>query len=70
MLLERFLATARSAAIVLLILACFGAARAVGRPNVLFIAVDDMNDWVGFLKGHPQVKTPHMDRLAALLPDE
>jgi arylsulfatase A-like enzyme len=34
------------------------------RPNVLFIAVDDLNDWVGFLKGHPQARTPHMDRLA------
>ena len=36
----------------------------VDRPNVLFIAVDDLNDWVGFLNGHPQVKTPNMDRLA------
>ncbi len=35
------------------------------RPNVLFIAIDDLNDWVGPLGGHPQVKTPHMDRLAA-----
>lgn len=34
------------------------------RPNVLFIAVDDLNDWVGALKGHPQVKTPNIDRLA------
>lgn len=34
------------------------------RPNVLFIIVDDMNDWVGCLGGHPQVKTPHVDRLA------
>jgi choline-sulfatase len=34
------------------------------RPNVLFIALDDMNDWVGCLGGHPQVKTPNMDRLA------
>ncbi len=34
-------------------------------PNVLFIAIDDLNDWVGPLKGHPQVKTPNMDRLAA-----
>ncbi|MBM3870386.1 MAG: hypothetical protein FJ392_05390, partial [Verrucomicrobia bacterium] len=25
---------------------------------------DDMNDWVGGLGGHPQVKTPHIDRLA------
>ncbi|MCB1231137.1 MAG: sulfatase [Verrucomicrobiae bacterium] len=33
-------------------------------PNVLFIAIDDMNDWVGCLDGHPQVKTPHIDALA------
>ncbi len=32
--------------------------------NVLFIAIDDLNDWVGFLGGHPQIKTPNMDRLA------
>jgi arylsulfatase A-like enzyme len=35
------------------------------RPNVLFIAVDDLNDWVGCLQGHPQAKTPCIDRLAA-----
>ncbi|MDG1873104.1 MAG: sulfatase [Mariniblastus sp.] len=34
------------------------------KPNVLFIAIDDMNDWVGFLGGHPQAKTPNMDKLA------
>ena len=34
------------------------------RPNVLFIAVDDLNDWVGCLGGHPQAKTPHIDALA------
>lgn len=33
-------------------------------PNLLFIAIDDLNGWVGFLGGHPQVKTPNMDRLA------
>ncbi|TKG96419.1 DUF229 domain-containing protein [Puteibacter caeruleilacunae] len=32
--------------------------------NVLFVAVDDMNDWVGFLNGYPGVKTPNLDRLA------
>jgi len=32
--------------------------------NVLFIAVDDLNDWVGCLGGNPQVLTPNMDRLA------
>lgn len=35
------------------------------RPNVLFIAIDDQNDWLGCLGGHPLVKTPHLDRLAA-----
>ncbi|TAN36777.1 MAG: choline-sulfatase [Verrucomicrobia bacterium] len=35
------------------------------RPNVLFIAIDDLNDWVGCLGGHPQAHTPNMDRLAA-----
>ena len=34
------------------------------RPNVLFIAIDDLNDWVGCLKGHPQARTPNIDRLA------
>jgi arylsulfatase A-like enzyme len=34
------------------------------RTNVLFIAIDDMNDWAGFLDTHPQVQTPHMDTLA------
>ncbi|MCD9558313.1 sulfatase-like hydrolase/transferase [Photobacterium carnosum] len=33
------------------------------KPNVLFIAVDDLNDWLGCLKGHPQAKTPNLDRL-------
>jgi arylsulfatase A-like enzyme len=35
------------------------------RPNVLFIAVDDLNDWLGCLGGHPDARTPNMDRLAA-----
>ncbi|MFK7790403.1 MAG: sulfatase, partial [Phycisphaeraceae bacterium] len=34
------------------------------RPNVLFIAVDDLNDWVGYLGGHPQSQTPNIDALA------
>jgi arylsulfatase A-like enzyme len=35
------------------------------QPNVLFIAIDDLNDWVGCLGGHPQSITPNLDRLAA-----
>ncbi|HAY82188.1 MAG TPA: iduronate-2-sulfatase [Planctomycetaceae bacterium] len=38
---------------------------AKSRPNVLFIAIDDLNDWIGCLGGHPQARTPHIDRLAA-----
>jgi len=34
------------------------------RPDVLFIAIDDLNDWVGPLGGHPQAHTPNMDQLA------
>ncbi len=34
------------------------------KPNILFIACDDMNDWVGFMQGHPDTRTPNMDRLA------
>ena len=34
------------------------------RPNIVLISVDDLNNWVGYLKGHPQVRTPNMDRLA------
>ncbi len=37
---------------------------AAERPNVLFIAIDDLNDWVGFMDGHPQAQTPNMDALA------
>lgn len=35
------------------------------RMNVLFIAVDDLNDWIGALGKRADVKTPNMDRLAA-----
>lgn len=33
------------------------------KPNVLFIAIDDMRSWTGF-QGNAQAKTPNMDRLA------
>ena len=34
------------------------------RPNILFIAMDDLNDWIGVMGGHPQSLTPQLDRLA------
>jgi arylsulfatase A-like enzyme len=35
------------------------------KQNVLFLAIDDLNDWIGCLGGHPDAKTPNLDRLAA-----
>ena len=36
------------------------------KPNVLFIAIDDLNHWVGHLGRNKQTKTPNIDRLAAM----
>src|SRR5260370_7879426 len=44
--------------------AATASAQSPGRPNVLMIGVDDMNDWVGRLGGYPGVRTPNIDRLA------
>lgn len=52
----------------LLLAACCGfAAPSLAKtpPNILFIAIDDLNDWEGCLGGHPQARTPNIDRLAA-----
>ena len=35
------------------------------QPNVLFIAVDDLNHWVGYTGRNPQTVTPNIDKLAA-----
>jgi len=40
------------------------AAAPAAKPNVLFISVDDMNDWIGCLGGYNGVQTPNIDRLA------
>ena len=41
----------------------FGASK---KPNVLLISIDDLNDWVGCIGGHPQAKTPNIDRVAKM----
>lgn len=41
------------------------AAAAPDKPNILLIIADDLNDWTGPTRGHPQAKTPNLDRLAA-----
>jgi len=48
----------------LLVFYLFGTACGNPKPNVLLIAIDDLNDWIGCLGGHPQAKTPNIDRLA------
>ena len=47
-----------------LALLAFAASAEAQRPNVLFIAVDDLNNDLGCY-GHPLVKSPNIDRLAA-----
>ena len=34
------------------------------RPNILFVSIDDINDWIGVYGGHPDTRTPHLDRFA------
>lgn len=51
-------------AICLVLLALPSAIDAADRPNVLFISVDDLNDFPTFTQRYPAAKTPHMDRLA------
>ncbi len=58
---------ARLLTVAVLALAANLAPKALGEnesPNLLYITIDDMNDWIGCLDGHPQVKTPNIDRLA------
>lgn len=40
------------------------AAAPAAKPNVLFLSVDDLNDWIGCLGGYNGVQTPNIDRLA------
>ena len=37
----------------------------LSKPNVVLIICDDLNDYQGVLGGHPQAKTPNIDKLAS-----
>jgi choline-sulfatase len=51
-------------AVVLVFIGTTSRSCGAAQPNVLFIAIDDQNDWIHCLGGHPLVKTPNIDRLA------
>ena len=48
-------------------LTCFSLSclNAQEKPNVLMIVLDDLNDYIGVMGGHPQAHTPNIDRLAS-----
>ena len=50
--------------VLLFLFATLGLLRAAEKPNVLFIAIDDLNDWLGCYETHPGTTTPNIDRLA------
>jgi arylsulfatase A-like enzyme len=50
--------------LVLTLLLFSGHMQAAERMNVLFIVLDDLNDNLGVMGGHPQAATPNMDKLA------
>ena len=54
---------------ILLISSCFltmtNVFAQLNKPNVVFILCDDLNDYQGILGGHPQAKTPNIDKLAS-----
>ena len=53
--------------LIFIVLACTGFGNLLAKqPNILFIAVDDLNHWVGYTGRNTQCKTPNIDRLAAM----
>lgn len=58
-------ATKRTLVLFLAFLSLMASAQAQNKkPNVLFIVVDDLNDYIALLKNYPLLKTPNLDRLA------
>lgn len=56
--------TLQTSFVLLIVVLCSASRGAESKPNILFIAIDDQNDWIGCLNGHPQIQTPHIDALA------
>jgi len=49
--------------LLLLLLCACSTAPEVKQPNILFISIDDLNDWIAPLGGHSQAITPNLDKL-------
>ena len=43
----------------------FSTATEARKPDVLFIAIDDMNDWTTLFDQNNPIQTPNLERLAA-----
>ncbi len=53
-----------SAVLVLVMTGVTGAGESRQKPDVLFIAIDDMNDWISLLDPESPIRTPNLERLA------
>src|SRR5436309_9481252 len=60
---ELFATLVFSLGLILLVASPAAAQQRQAKPDVLFIAIDDLRDWVHYL-GYQQVKTPNLDRLS------
>lgn len=61
-----FLVVLQATSLIALLSCSVSLAHAEDRPNVLFIAIDDLNHWVTHLGRNEQAKTPNIDRLAKM----
>ncbi|MBD3415204.1 MAG: sulfatase-like hydrolase/transferase [Candidatus Aminicenantes bacterium] len=61
---RQFVKSAGLSALSLLLPYCTTPVSTNDRTNVLFVSLDDLNDWIEPLGGHPQAQTPHLNRFA------
>lgn len=57
----------KKTALLLLLILCstwYVKAQAPAQPNFVLIIADDLNDWVQGFDGHPQTKTPNINKIA------
>jgi len=64
MLRREFLRAAGLSSLALMFPACRTSVSNSRKTNVLFVSIDDLNDWIEPLGGHPQAKTPNLTRFA------